>query len=56
METGELDKQSLKFIEFIDYNDSFDEPYSNSLIEKAQTSWADVDDSKAWLNEIRGIN
>jgi len=52
--TGEIDSSSLKFVEFIDYAPDFDEPYLNSLIEKAKSSWADIGDVDEWLHELRG--
>jgi len=54
VETGELDRSSLQFVELIDYQPRYDEGYLNSLREKAQNNWLkdiDVDD---WMREIRG--
>jgi hypothetical protein len=52
--TGEIDSGSLAFVEFIDYSPDYDEKYLDSLINKAQSSWADVPDADAWLRELRG--
>ena len=52
--TGEIDTSSLKFVEFIEYAPDYDEKYLNALINKATTSWADVNDADAWLHELRG--
>lgn len=52
--TGEIDKASLKLVQIIDYNPSFKEDYINSLISKAQKSWAGVTDADEWLSGLRG--
>ena len=52
--TGELDRQSLKFVDFIDYSNDHDEKYLNSLIDKAKDSWSDVIDPDEWVRELRG--
>jgi len=53
LETGEIDKKSLKLIELIDYNPKFDQEYLNDLIRKAKPKIKsiDVDD---WLTSLRG--
>lgn len=53
-ETGEIDKTSLKFLELIDYEQSYDENYIKSLREKAKKSWLSEIDPDKWLREIRG--
>lgn len=53
IETGEIDTKSLKLIELIDYNPSFDNDYLNQLISKAKKSWKGIDADK-WLNNLRG--
>ncbi len=53
-ETGEIDTTTLKFIELVDYQPTYDEEYLNTLIEKASQSWAKINDKDAWLKEIRG--
>lgn len=53
-ETGEIDKTSLKFLELIDYEQSYDEKYLKSLREKAKKSWLSNIDADKWLKEIRG--
>lgn len=53
-ETGEIDKTSLKFLELIDYEQSYDEKYLKSLREKAKKSWLGNIDADKWLREIRG--
>ncbi|MEM9259991.1 MAG: hypothetical protein AAGA62_10115 [Bacteroidota bacterium] len=51
--TGELDKQSLRLIEFIDYSPAFDEHYLGQLIKNAKGNWQDVD-ADDWLHDLRG--
>ena len=44
-------------MEFIDYEDDAitnSDDYLDKLIQKASKDWEDVEDSQAWLNEIRG--
>lgn len=53
IETGEIDKRSLKLIEIVDYSPKYDDDYLNSLIEKAKNNWKGVD-ADEWLNQIRG--
>ena len=56
MATGEVDACSLKFVEFIEYSQEYDENYINSLIDKAKDSWADVEDADEWLRDLRGAD
>jgi hypothetical protein len=37
--TGEIDKTSLKFLELVDYEQTYDERYLKSLRDKAKNSW-----------------
>lgn len=53
-ETGELDKSSLKFIEIVEYQPTYDEKYLQSLRDKAKKSWLGNVDADNWLREIRG--
>ena len=49
--------KSAKLMEFIDYEDDAitnSDDYLDKLIQKASKDWEDVEDSQAWLNEIRG--
>jgi hypothetical protein len=52
-ETGEFDKSSFKFVELLEYDQSYDENYLSSLRAKAKKSWGNIDTEK-WLREIRG--
>ena len=54
IKTGEIDKNSLRLIDIINYNPSFKEDYIKSLIKKAKKSWSDVTDADEWLENIRG--
>jgi hypothetical protein len=53
-ESGEIDKTSLKFLDLIDYEQSYDEKYLSGLREKAKKSWLGNIDAEKWLREIRG--
>ncbi len=54
-ETGEIDKQSLSFIELIDYNLRYDQQYLKKLRSKAMT-WLDKTDPDEWLKDVRGYD
>jgi hypothetical protein len=54
IDTGEIERSSLKFIGLVDYNSAYDESYLKSLRDKAKKSWGDVKDPDAWLREMRG--
>lgn len=53
-ETGELDRSSLKFVELVDFQPTYDEKYLQALREKAKKSWLGSINPDTWLNEIRG--
>lgn len=53
-ETGEIDKTSLKFLELVDHEQSYDEKYLKSLREKAKRTWLGKVDAEKWLRELRG--
>ena len=54
IETGEIDKLSLRFLEIVDYNPIYDEKYLQKLRTKAKQSWQDITDTDKWLQEVRG--
>lgn len=54
IETGEIDKQSLSFLELIDYDGRYNESYLDTLIEKSSPNWSDISDADSWLRELRG--
>ena len=53
IETGEIDKNSLKFIEFIDYDPAYKADYLKSLRKKSR-HWIKDLDKQAWMDELRG--
>jgi len=53
IETKEVDKNTLKFLELIDYFPSFNELYINKLIKQAKSNWIGIDPDE-WLRELRG--
>lgn len=54
VETGEIDKTTLKFIDIIAYNPVYDEEYINKLRRKAKKNWQGIKDPDQWLREMRG--
>ncbi|MBU7578127.1 MAG: hypothetical protein KAF40_08715 [Flavihumibacter sp.] len=52
--TGEIDKTSLKFLELVDYEQTYHERYLKSLRDKAKNSWLSKIDADNWLRDIRG--
>ncbi len=54
VKTGEIEKNSLRLVDIINYNPSYKEDYIKSLIKKAKKSWTDVNDADEWLENIRG--
>jgi len=54
-ESGEIDKQSLSFIELIDYNTKYDQQYLKKLRSKAMT-WLSKIELDDWLKDIRGYD
>jgi hypothetical protein len=56
IETGEIDRSTLKFLELIDYNPAYEDDYLKSLRDKAGNSWLNEIDPETYLNEIRGYD
>ena len=54
-ETGEIEKQSLSFIELIDYNTQYDQQYLKNLRKKAM-KWLNEINPDEWLRDIRGYD
>jgi len=54
LHSGEIDKSSLRFKEFIDYQLTYDEGYLKKLIDKASNTWRDIADPDEWVRELRG--
>ncbi len=53
--TGEIEKQSLVFIELIDLNTKYDEKYLGTLRNKAKI-WMRNIDPDVWLSKVRGYD
>lgn len=53
LETGEIDKKSLKLIELIDYDPRYDQDYLDSLITQAKPKLKNID-VEDWINNLRG--
>lgn len=54
-ETGEIDKQSLTFLNLIDYSTKYDEKYLQTLRSKAMI-WLNKINPDDWLKDIRGYD
>lgn len=54
-ETGEIDKQSLSFLNLIDYSTKYDEKYLQTLRSKAML-WLNKIKPDDWLKDIRGYD
>ncbi|MDZ4787430.1 MAG: hypothetical protein SH807_00625 [Blastochloris sp.] len=53
IQTFEIDRSSLTFLELLNYEADYSADYLDQLAQKAQPSWRDVTDIDAWLAEIR---
>jgi len=53
--TGEIDKQSLKFLELIDYVAHYDQQYLKRLRSKAM-AWLKRTDPDEWVINMRGYD
>lgn len=49
--SGEL--KDIKFLNFIEYNPSYDEEQILATIEKGRNAWSDVDDHVEWVRNLR---
>jgi len=54
IETGEVDKNNLEFLELINYHPIINEDYLDGLIKKATSRWSAIGDKDKWLNDTRG--
>ena len=54
LQTFEMDRNSLTFVELFDYEADYSDAYLDTLMTKAAPAWAEVSDADQWLNEIRG--
>jgi hypothetical protein len=55
-ETGEIDTNTLKFIDLIEYEPKYDDLYLKQLRVNAKKSWLGNIDTEKWLREIRGYD
>jgi hypothetical protein len=53
VETGEIDKRTLKLLHLSDFTIKYDDNYLNSLIQKAKNNWKGIDPDE-WLKNVRG--
>ncbi len=54
MQTFEMDRNSLTFVDLFDYDREFSESYLDGLMKKAAPAWEGINDADVWLEEIRG--
>lgn len=54
--TGQIDFTHVKMIDMTPFDPVYDEGYLDSLIDKAEENWKEVEDVDSWLNEMRGYN
>ena len=55
LQTFEMDRNSLDFVELFDFDAEYSESYLNGLMKRAAPAWEGVVDADAWLNGIRGV-
>lgn len=53
IETGEIDKGTLRLVQLIDFEPKYNDEYLNSLIHKAKNNWKSINPDE-WLNDLRG--
>ena len=53
LQTGEIEKGTLKLVELIDYDEQYEEAYLERLQAKAYT-WLKDTDPDQYLNDVRG--
>lgn len=56
IETGEIDRSTLRFVELIDYQPKYDEDYLRAIRKKAVNSWLNDIDPDKYISEIRGYD
>ncbi|MDB6070264.1 MAG: hypothetical protein JWL81_1435, partial [Verrucomicrobiales bacterium] len=54
LQTFEMDRNSLTFVDLFDYEGEYSDVYLDSLMANAAPAWAGIGDADKWLNEIRG--
>lgn len=54
LDTAEIKNDSLRLIELIEYNPTYDENYITNLREKGRKAWEDITDPVLWVRQLRG--
>jgi hypothetical protein len=53
LQTFEMDRNSLKFVDLFDYDMEYSDVYLDGLMKKSAPAWQDVPNADQWLDEIR---
>ncbi len=54
LQTFEMDRNSLTFVDLFDYDMEYSDAYLDGLLKKAAPAWEGVPNADEWLDEIRG--
>lgn len=54
LQTFEMDRNSLTFVDLFDYESEYSDAYLDGLMQKAAPAWEAVPDADEWLDEVRG--
>jgi len=54
LQTLEMDRNSLTFVDLFDYDMEYSDAYLDGLMEKAAPAWESVPNADKWLDAIRG--
>jgi hypothetical protein len=54
LQTFEMDRNSLTFVDLFDYDMEYSDVYLDGLMKKAAPAWEDVTNADQWLQDIRG--
>ena len=54
LQTFEMDRNSLTFVDLFDYDMKYSDAYLDGLLKKSAPAWENVSDADQWLEEIRG--
>ena len=55
LQTFEMDRNSLTFVDLFDYDLEYSDAYLDVLMKKAVPAWDNVHNADQWLDEIRGV-